>query len=393
MNAKEYVRPGVGTITRYLEKVPELIHIIIGPRQVGKTTAARRIIEMYRGGALYVSADDPIPPGPEWIAFHWDRARRDSSRLLVIDEIQKVKGWSEAGKKFFDEDRVAGRPLRVLLLGSSALLIGKGLSESLSGRFYLHRLSHWDYPEMKDAFSLSLDEWIYFGGYPGAAVYREDEKFWKNYVRDSLVETVLSKDILQMETVHKPALLRHLFYLAAGYPAEILSYNKMLGQLVDAGNATTLAHYLTLLGSAYLVSGLEQFKPGGNPKRGSSPKLIVRNNALVNASAGKSFKEARDDHQWWGRLVENAVGLTLLNWSADFPHELFYWRRGDDEVDFILAARNSIWAVEVKSSRIKSPRGLRAFTKLFPKAKPVIIGGGGIPLEEFFLSGPEVIFS
>jgi len=386
MGKAEYELSMVQDVLHSLQREKNLIQIITGPRQVGKSTAAFQIGEKWTGTVRYASADTPVPPGPEWIRHQWQLARlaAEENPLLVIDEVQKAAGWSEEVKSLWDEDRRIGKDIRVLLLGSSALLMQKGLSESLTGRFFLHRLGHWQFPEMSQAFGVSLEEWIYFGGYPGTVPFFKREHEWKAYVRDSLIETVLSRDVLQMQSIAKPALLRHLFMLATAYPAQILSYNKMLGQLTDAGNTTTLAHYVQLLHSAFLLSGLELFKIGRRPKRGSSPKLVLWNNALANAVSGKGFETAKNDSEEWGRLVDNAVGAMLLNQLQGSPYELYYWRQKGEEVDYILHAPSTTWAIEVKSSRIKNPHGKRRFLELYPQAKPFIIGGSGMPLEEFF---------
>jgi len=389
-----YQREFTKTIIQGLQSPANLLQIIIGPRQVGKTTTALHIEKVWEGQTVYASADEPLPPGPEWIMHHWQTARRtqDPSTLLILDEVQKVRGWSEVVKSLWEEDKRCGLRFAVMLLGSSSLLIQKGLSESLSGRFMLHRCSHWSYNEMSTAFSLSLDEWLYFGGYPGTIDLRKDITSWKGYVRDSLIETVLNKDIFQLQNIAKPALFRHLFMLAAGYPAEILSYNKMLGQLQDAGNTTTLSHYIDLLSSAFLVDGLELYKIRGRPKRGSSPKLIIRNNALINALSNKDYTETQNDTGLWGRIVENAVGAHLLNCLCDITSEIYYWRSGNFEVDFIIQTPGKTWAVEVKSGRMKIPRGLEKFLLFKKDAFPFILGGTGMPLEEFFTADPKDIF-
>jgi len=391
----EYELPIVQTVVSSLMRDKKLIQVIVGPRQVGKTTAAGQIGKKWKAPVLYASADTPMPPTHEWIQHHWEQAgrKKKTDTLLVLDEIQKVRGWSEAVKSLWDEDRRNGTTLNVLLLGSSSLLIQKGLSESLTGRFFLHRMGHWQFPEMSEAFGISLEEWIYFGGYPGAVSFMENEELWKPYIRDSLIETVLSKDVLQMRNIAKPALLRHLFMLSTAYPAQILSYNKMLGQLVDAGNTTTLAHYVRLLETAFLLSGLELFKIGQRPKRGSSPKLVLWNNALISAVSAKSFNDTLDNPDHWGRLVENAVGSSLLNELRGLPYDLFYWRHGNDEVDYILHTPAETWAIEVKSSRMKKAQGLRRFLSLYSDAKPFMIGGTGMPLEEFFTTPKKELFS
>jgi predicted AAA+ superfamily ATPase len=386
-----FERKVVAEIMAGLARKKKLLHIITGPRQVGKTTASLQIAEKWPGEVLTFSADSPLPPGPEWIQGNWDRAVRlarsvkeKNDVLLILDEIQKVRGWSEIVKLLWDEELKSNVGLQVLLLGSSSLLLQQGLTESLTGRFFLYRCPHWQYPEMKEAFGWNLEQWIFYGGYPGAADLIDEEESWSSYVTDSLIETVLAKDILQLQTVAKPALLRHLFLLACGTPSQILSYNKMLGQLHDAGNTTTLAHYLKLLESAFLVSGLELFKRGKLKKRGSSPKLILWNNGLINAVTGESFSESTENLSWWGRLVENAVGAHILNSLAGRPYSLYYWRERHLEVDFVLETPKQTWAIEVKSGKSATMKGMTKFCSLYPEVKPLIIGTGGMELEDFF---------
>lgn len=385
-------RPIVSQILDRLSRPPELIQIMIGPRQVGKTTAAQAIGNAWRGPVRYAAADLPLPPGPEWVENQWSLARRSAGSeppLLVLDEVQKVRGWSEAVKACWDEDRSAGRQVRVLLLGSSALLLAQGVTESLAGRFFLHRCLHWSWPECRQAFAWELDHWIFFGGYPGAAPLTVDQNGWRSYVLDSLVETVLARDVLAMQTVAKPALLRHLFAFAASHPAQVVSYNKMLGELQDAGNTTTLAHYLRLLASAFLLTGLERFSGGEARTKGSSPKLVAWNNALVSALRLQSFAEARAAHHVWGRLVENAVGAHLLNHLQGIPYEVMYWKDRNDEVDFVVRSPRGLWAIEVKSGWPGKLTGMAAFLRKYAHARPLLVGSGGMPLEEFFARDPR----
>jgi predicted AAA+ superfamily ATPase len=390
-----FERKIVFEIMQGLGRKKKLLHIITGPRQVGKTTASQQIAEKWAGEVLSFSADSPIPPGPEWIQGNWDRAVRLAKSvkgkddvLLILDEIQKVRGWSEIVKLLWDEELKSNVGLQVLLLGSSSLLLQQGLTESLTGRFFLYRCPHWQYLEMKEAFGWNLEQWIFYGGYPGAADLIDEEEAWSSYVTDSLIETVLAKDILQLQTVAKPALLRHLFLLSCTTPAQILSYNKMLGQLHDAGNTTTLAHYLKLLESAFLVSGLELFKRGKQKKRGSSPKLILWNNALINAVTGDSLSESIDNLSWWGRLVENAVGAHILNSLAGRPYSMYYWRERHLEVDFVLETPKQTWAIEVKSGKSSTMKGMTKFCELYPEVHPLVIGPSGMELEGFFSSRP-----
>ncbi len=363
-----------------------------GPRQAGKTTAARKLGAWWDGPVVYAAADLPQPPAADCIETHWGRARRVAARptLLVLDEVQKISRWSEVVKGLWDQDRAAGRQIHVVILGSSALMLARGAHESLAGRFFLHRAHHWSYDECRDAFGWDLDRWIYFGGYPGCAPLVDEEEVWRGYVTDSLIETAIARDVLALETVAKPALLRQLFMLAARLPARIISYNKMLGQLQDAGNTTTLAHYLQLLERAFLVSDLQRFTTEVR-RRASSPKLLVWNNALVSALMLRSFADLRDDAAVWGWMVENAVGAHLIQHLPGTAFELLYWRHRDQEVDFVVRSADAVVAIEVKSGRPGRRTGLAAFRKLRPRARTLLVGSGGVPLEEFFLCDPRAL--
>lgn len=369
-----------------LRQSPPLLQILIGPRQVGKTTAAWDLAKRLEWPSVFEAADLSPPPGPEWIETHWQRARalRGRPALLVLDEIQKVPGWSVTVKRLWDEERRRPNPVSVVLLGSSSLGLHQGMTESLAGRFLLHRCMHWSFPEVASAFGMSLEEWIFFGGYPGAEAFRKNESQWVRYIADSLIETAIARDVLQMHTVAKPALLRSLFGLAATHPSQILSWNKMLGQLVDAGNTTTLSHYADLLETAFLLSALPLYSAGIPRKRAGSPKLILWNNALVSAFCSHPYAEARRSGPWWGRLVENAVGLHLLNQLPRESYAVSYWRDGMQEVDFVVTRGKEVWALEVKSGRPGRNSGLERFRERYPRAKALLIGTGGIPLEEFF---------
>jgi predicted AAA+ superfamily ATPase len=384
----QYERALLSTIRKELSRRTKVIQVLIGPRQVGKTTIAHQVQESIGIPTVYATADSPVPLDSAWIETQWRLAVAEGLSsggpvLLILDEVQKVRGWSET-LKFLWDSRPAKPEIRVLILGSSSLLMQEGLTESLAGRFFLHRCTHWSYPECRDAFGWSLEQWIYFGGYPGAVSFTEDESSWKRYIADSLIETVLARDVLQMSKIAKPVLLRHLFALAATLPAQCVSYTKMLGQLQDAGNTTTLASYLRLLESAFLASGLELFSQGKLRKRGSSPKLILWNNALVNALSTRTFAEAIGDKIWWGRLVENAVGAQLCNNLYSVEYTITYWREGNHEVDYVVARGRDVWAIEVKSGRSGKVSGLPRFLARYPKARSLLVGAQGIPLETFF---------
>lgn len=304
--------------------------------------------------------------------------------MLAIDEIQKIPHWSETVKSLWDEDTAQGRPLRVILLGSAPLLLQKGLSESLTGRFEIIRLPHWSYAEMREAFGFELDQYLYFGGYPGAAPLATDPPRWRRYVLDSLIETTISRDVLLLTRVDKPALLRRLFELSCRYSGQILSYTKMVGRLQDAGNTTTLAHYLDLLAAAGMVTGLPKFAGSVARRRGSSPKLQVYNTALLTALANLTPMQARSDGEFWGRVTESAVGAHLANAAMQGECEVSYWRHRNREVDFVVQSGESLLAIEVKSGRAPTVlRGMEAFSAAFSPTRTLLVGGDGVPVEQF----------
>jgi predicted AAA+ superfamily ATPase len=384
------LRAQVDILLRRLLEPRRFLQILAGPRQVGKTTIARDALAACGRPQLYASADGPSPPDAGWIDRLWDAAtlaarEAPEGGVLVLDEVQKVPRWSEAVKARWDDDTLHGRPLRVVLLGSAPLLVQQGLTESLAGRFELVRVPHWSFAEVRDAFGWDLDRYVLFGGYPGAAPLVDEPSRWAAYVRDALVETTLSRDVLLMSRVDKPALLRRLFDLACAYSGRELSYTKMLGQLQDAGNTTTLAHYLTLLAGAGLVAGLQKYAGDVARRRGSSPKLCVLNAALVTSRAGVTPERLRADPEAWGRLVESCVGAHLLNTAPAEGVDVAWWRAGDAEVDFVLHAGRRVTAVEVKSGFSASPRGLIAFRSHFPHARALVVGAGSgaIPLGDF----------
>lgn len=385
-------RPVVEQVRKGLKAPGGRLQILLGPRQVGKTTAALQVVSRWTGPTRFAAADEVYPPSVDWLRTQWSLARRDATgggtALLVLDEVQKAQGWSEVVKGLWDEDRRKGFDVRVVLLGSSSLLLAQGIGESLAGRFDRHFCSHWSFAECREAFGWDLEKWIFFGGYPGAAPLTDDLASWRKYVRDAIIEPAIARDVLALEKIGKPALLRNLFLLACRYPAQALSYTKMLGQLQDAGNTTTLAHYLDVLEAAWLVSGLEKHSPARSRVRGSSPKLIPWTNALITAVDTRDFLTVFSDGGAWGRLVENAVGAHLLAGLPSTSHLLSWWRKGDDEVDFVVTANQTIWAIEVKSGRPTSARGLDVFRKLQPEARVVLVGHGGVPLEEFFAAEP-----
>jgi predicted AAA+ superfamily ATPase len=369
------------------------IQVVAGPRQVGKTTVVRQAMAASGIPVHYASADEPTLRDRTWLEQQWDLARlkaraEANGALLVLDEIQKVHDWPTTVKLLWDADTHAGVPLKVVLLGSSPLLIQSGLTESLAGRFELIPAPHWSFGEMREAFGWNLEQYIFHGAYPGAAELIDEPNRWRRYLLDSLIETTLSRDILLMTRVDKPALLRRLFQLGCAYSGQVLSYQKMIGQLTDAGNTTTLAHYLELLNGAGMLTGLSKYSHGGVRQRGSSPKLQVLNTGLASALDHRSLSEARHEGDYWGRLVESCIGAHLLNSSLVTEIEVVYWRERNLEVDFVLQRGRTVVAIEVKSgARRQSLPGMEAFARIAKPRRQLLVGDQGIPIEEF-LSHP-----
>jgi hypothetical protein len=388
----EFRRPQATVLAERLGEPRRLLHVVAGPRQVGKSTLVQQVTDELSLPVRYASADEPTLRGADWISQQWEAARLEASggagAVLVLDEIQKIPSWSETVKRLWDEDTRKKRPLKVVLLGSAPLLMAQGLTESLAGRFETLRLPHWSYAEMREAFGFTLEEYLYFGGYPGAAPLIRDPVRWSRYIADSLIETSIARDVLLLTRVDKPALLRRLFELACRYSGQILSYTKMLGQLQDAGNTTTLAHYLDLLAGAGMVCGLQKYAADAARSRGSSPKLQVLNTALMTVTAAVSPEEARSDREFRGRLIESAVGAHLANAAAVGECKVYYWRDRGQEVDFVVKAHSGLTAIEVKSGRAPEAHpGTAAFAAAFKVKRTLLVGGDGIAVEDF-LSRP-----
>jgi predicted AAA+ superfamily ATPase len=370
----------------------------MGPRQVGKSTVVKQVLNDLDLPYQMFSADNVPTLSSGWVSNCWAAVRslQDSKALesiiLVIDEIQKIVNWSEAVKKEWDEDTFNNRNIKVLLLGSSRLLLEKGLSESLAGRFEEIRMSHWSYGEMKECFGLSLDRFLYHGGYPGAASLMEDEDRHKQYIQSSIIEATINKDILMDAPINKPALLRQTFELGAAYSGHILSLNKMLGTLQDAGNTATVAGYIHLLDESGLLCGLQKFSVDAARRKASIPKFQVYDNALKMVYSPLSFDQAILDRKAWGHIVESGVGAYLVSQAFVHRFEVFYWRERNDEVDFVLRKKGSVVAIEVKSNAEKRSGGLEKFKNMFRPQAAFIVGDGGIPLEDFLLMDVSKLF-
>lgn len=384
-----YQRPQGAVLARRLAEPRRFLQVVAGPRQVGKSTLVQQVTAGLAVPVRYASADEPTLRGTEWIGQQWEAARLEAigkAGVLVLDEIHKIPAWSETVKRLWDEDTRSRRPLKVVVLGSAPLLIAQGLTESLTGRFETLRLPHWSLNEMRAAFGWSLDQYLYFGAYPGAATLIDEPARWSRYIADSLIETSIARDVLLLSRVDKPALLRRLFELACRYSGQVLSYTKMIGQLQEAGNTTTLAHYLDLLKGAGMVCGLSKYAGDTARSRGSSPKLQVLNTALMTVAAGLSPEEAWTDREFRGRLIESAIGAHLANAAAAGDCELYYWREQGREVDFVARVGARVTAIEVKSGRsVQSHPGTAAFVACFKTRRTLLVGADGIPVDEFLL--------
>ena len=390
-NSNTFRRSQAAELSRRLAEQRRWIQIVTGARQVGKTTLVQQVTDAIDLPVRFASADEPSLRDRDWLVSQWEAARfelAESGGLLVIDEVQKVEQWSEVVKRLWDEDSRKERPLKVVLLGSAPLLLQQGLTESLAGRFETLHLPHWSFSEMREAFGFSLEDFLYFGGYPGAAPLASEPERWRRYILDALVETTIARDVLLLTRVDKPVLMRRLFELGCRFSGQVLSYTKMLGQLHDAGNTTTLAHYLELLEAAGMLTGLQKYAGNAVRQRASSPKLQVFNTALMTALSGMSPEQARADGEFYGRLVESSIGAHLVNEAARGACELYYWRLGDREVDFVVRAAQRLYAIEVKSTaRRDGLSGMAAFRKAFDPDRSLLVGADGIDLAEF-LSRP-----
>jgi len=367
----------------------KFIQIILGPRQVGKTTIAEQFAEQLSVPYQFVSADAVPASNDFWIDQQWEAVRLKmktnnySEYFLMIDEIQKIQNWSEVVKKNWDQDSRNEVGIKLILLGSSNISIQKGLTESLTGRFETIVLPHWSLTEMNSGFGFTPEEYVYFGGYPGSAALVKVEKRWKSYIRNSIIETIISKDVLQLTQIQKPALLKNLFELSCKYSGEILSYTKMLGQLQDAGNTTTLAHYQDLLDRSWMIAGLQKYSGSQVLSKASIPKWIAYNSALISAYSGNTFKSEKNDMQLWGRRVEQAVGSHLLNWARANENGMYYWREGNDEVDFILTKGKKIIGLEIKLGKASYHKGIEHFNKKYKPYNNLLISSETLTWQEF----------
>jgi len=387
------------TLASRLENEPRrFVQVLFGPRQSGKTTLVTQFTQQTHQLTHYAAADAVSISGQTWISQQWSIARLKLKQstgkvvVLILDEIQKIENWSESVKLEWDSDTRNAINLKVVLLSSSRLLLQQGLTESMAGRFETIYMGHWSFDEMQTAFDFSPEQFVWFGGYPGATTLIDDESRWRQFVSDALIETSISKDILMLTAVAKPALIRRLFEIGCHYSGQILSYTKMLGQLADAGNTTTLANYLRLLDTAGLLGGIQKYSPRLIRQRASSPKFMVHNTALITAQQNQPFQTILSNPEQWGRWVESAVGAHLLNSSISSSFKLYYWRDRGDEIDFVMSVDDRIIGLEVKSGRTQTSSGMAAFGKQFSPDKTYLIGDTGLPWQEFLSLDPMELF-
>ena len=388
----EYKRKQYDVVMERIKEPRLHMQVLMGPRQVGKSTLMDQVLSEIDMPYYLYNADGVDPNDGDWISRTWQAVRnaillsQSKETLLVIDEIQKIENWSEIVKREWDLDTRNKLNLKVVLLGSSRLMLRKGLTESLAGRFEIIRMGHWSYKEMNEAFGTTIDEWIYYGGYPGAQRYTTNFTRWRNYIKDSLVAPSIEKDVIMTANIYKPALMKQLFELGCSYSSELLSLTKILGQLQDAGNVTTLATYLSILDECNLLVGLYKYANDEARKRQSIPKLQVYNNALLTAYRGNGYEKDRIDPQVWGRWVESAIGAYLLDVAIENDCNLYYWRDKNDEVDYILERRGAVLAIEVKSGRRGMNSGLPKFNERYKPYNSIVVGTNGISHEDFLSS-------
>ena len=406
----KFERKEKDTILDRLKEEPHHMMMYWGPRQSGKTTLIKQVLAAYPGESLYINVDEfneeiegkqfpqiekvrPEGRRAAWMLYCWDHMRRRARKsqktvVFVIDEVQKIDDWSRRVKGMWDRDRMDSNAIHIILLGSSPHLLQKGLSESLHGRYYQIKSYHWCYAEMSQAFGFSLDEFIYYGGYPGAAKLIHKNKEWRQYVRTSIINNNIHGDVLGLLDIEHPKILKKLYEIGSKYSAQIFEFQK-ISAATQGGRQPLLEEYLDILERVYMLTGLFSWANSMH-RRSGSPKFQVLNNALMSCTHGYTLEEAKADQEYWGRLVESAVGAHILNSYDDPSAQLYYWRQNGHEVDFVVERGPKLVAIEVKSGRkVKAHEGMHEFQRRFQPTKTLVVGTGGIPLEEFFSISAE----
>lgn len=384
-----YERSFVTTLSDRLRESRRFIQVVIGPRQTGKSTGVSQALGKLSAPVVEYAFDRPRDRRSAKLEEIWGQAREmlgsSPEVILSLDEIQKVPDWSSTVKFLWDEDTRRGNNIKVVATGSSALTLRGGMAESLKGRFEEIASTQWTLAECRDAFGYSLDDFLFFGGYPGAAALKDEPDRWFAYMHDSIIEPTITQDVLEMETVKKPALLRALFEIGAMYSAREISYRKLLGQLDDRGNTEVISHYLDLLSHAGLLSGLRKYDEKPLRSKSSSPRLLVHDTSLMTAASEEDAEALFANPAQKGHLIETAAGAYLLERSRQERFSVRWWRDRNDEVDFVITKGRKRTAIEVKGGHTRRTKGLGAFVEKYPGTYVLIVGAESCPLEEFLL--------
>lgn len=384
-----YERSFVTILSDRLRESRRFIQVVIGPRQTGKSTGVSQALGKLSAPVVEYAFDRPRDRRSAKLEEIWGQAREmlgsSPEVILSLDEIQKVPDWSSTVKFLWDEDTRRGNNIKVVATGSSALTLRDGMAESLKGRFEEIASTQWTLAECRDAFGYSLDDFLFFGGYPGAAALKDEPDRWFAYMHDSIIEPTITQDVLEMETVKKPALLRALFEIGAMYSAREISYRKLLGQLDDRGNTEVISHYLDLLSHAGLLSGLRKYDEKPLRSKTSSPRLLVHDTSLMTAASEEDAEALFANPAQKGHLIETAAGAYLLERSRQERFSVRWWRDRNDEVDFVITKGRKRTAIEVKGGHTRRTKGLGAFVEKYPGTYVLIVGAESCPLEEFLL--------
>jgi hypothetical protein len=363
---------------RLAEPAPGYIQVLVGPRQVGKTTLLLEIASRWRGQAVYVAADAAEASLPGWWEEQWrtvERLAKDKPAVILFDEIQYLSNWNRILKAKHDQIRRRRVPVHVVVSGSSSLRIGAGTKETMAGRFERLQLLHWPARELAKRFHLNpaeaVEQIIRYGSYPGAIPLLKDFPRWRAYIRDSIIEPATGRDILATEPIRRPALLRQLFAVSVAHPAQIVSLQKICGQLTDQGALQTVAHYLHVLEEAFLVTAVHKYSERALRRRSSPPKLVVLNQAFLSAAAGEASPTPERQPEQWGRWIENACIAHAFNSGQG----VYYWRAEPLEVDLITDGSWGRWAIEIKTGNygVQHLTGLLEFCRRYPEYRPFVL--------------------
>ncbi len=388
------------------EPAPGRIQLLAGPRQVGKTTLLLGLAGEAGKQAVYAAADAPEAALPGFWERLWSKAEdvaaSQGRAVVLLDEAHLLHDWAARLKGVWDRFRRERIPIHVVATGSSALHVAAGSRESLAGRFERVTLSHWSASSLAQAFGLAPEEAagvvVRMGSYPGAFGLRRDRARWSAYVRDAILEPAMGRDILALAAIRRPALLRQVFGIAASSPAQIVSLQKIQGQLQERGALETIAHYLGLLEEAFLVAALPKFATSAERRRAAPPKLVTLSNALVAVVDPGGIADARSDPARFGAWVENAC--LAHAWNAG--QRISYWREEPLEVDGVLEGSWGAWAIEVKTGKLQLAdlNGLLEFVRRHPRFRPLAVvdagaratadraGARSVTWQQFLLGGP-----